>query len=66
MFRTFYIDGASTYICPANINVISDNTSFGTAGQTVSINWAVDQYFIITGSVSVPGQTILFRGAKLY
>jgi len=66
MFRTFYIDGASTYICPANINVISDNTAFGTAGQTVSINWAVDQYFIITGSVSVPGQTILFRGAKLY
>ena len=46
--------------------IISDNTSFGTAGQTVSINWAVDQYFIITGSVSVPGQTILFRGAKLY
>ena len=66
MFRTFYIDGASTYICPANINVITDSTSFSTAGQTVSINWAVNQYFIITGRVSVPGQTILFRGAKIY
>ena len=66
MFRTFYIDGASTYICPANINVISDNTIFSTSGQTVSINWAVNQYFIITGSVSVPGQILTFRGAKLY
>jgi hypothetical protein len=66
MFRTFYIDGASTHICPANINVISDNTSFGTAGQTVAINWGVNQYFIITGSVSVPGETLTFRGAKLY
>ena len=66
MFRTFYIDGASTHICPANINVINDNTAFGSSPQTVSINWSVDQYFIITGSVSVPGETLTFRGAKLY
>jgi hypothetical protein len=66
MFRTFYIDGSSTYICPANISVVSDNTAFGTAGQTVSIDWTVDQYFIITGSVNVSGQTIIFRGAKIY
>jgi len=68
MIRTFYIDGTNLYVYPngAGVYALSDNTATTNAGQTETVDWTVDQYFIFAGRVSIAGQTLLFRGAKIY
>jgi hypothetical protein len=67
VFRTFYLDGTNMYIFPELIQSNSDNVTPSTsAGQTVTVNWAVNQYIIISGSVSTAGQPFRCRGVKIY
>lgn len=66
LFRTFYLDGTNVYIFPELSPNFTDNTSSTSAGQTKIVDWTVDQYIIISGSVSVPGQNIICRGVKIF
>ena len=66
MFRTFYIDGTNLHIFPKATNSFSDNISTGTSAETETVDWTVDQYFIFAGRVSIAGQILQFRGAKIY
>lgn len=64
--RTFYLDGTDLYNFPELTQSNSDNINSTSAGQTQTVDWTVDQYFIFAGRVSVAGQELLFRGAKIY
>lgn len=66
MIRTFYLDGTNTYLFPELSLALSDNTASTSAGQTETVDWTVDQYFIFAGRVDVAGQNFTFRGAKIY
>lgn len=66
MKRTFYLDGTNLYLFPEVTISLSDNIATSSAGQTETVDWTVDQYFIFAGRVNVAGQNLLFRGAKIY
>ena len=66
LVRTFYLDGTNMYIFPQLVSSNSDNVAIGSSGQTVTVDWTVDQYVIFTGSVSSAGQVFRLRGAKIY
>jgi hypothetical protein len=67
VFRTFYLDGTNMYIFPQLTQSNSDNVTPSTsAGQTVTVNWAVDQYIILSGNVTTAGQVFRCRGVKIY
>lgn len=66
MIRTFYLDGTNVYLFPELTLALSDNIGSTSSGQTETVDWTVDQYFIFAGRVDVAGQTLLFRGAKIY
>jgi hypothetical protein len=63
--RTFYQDGTNLYIFPL-VNSNSDNITSTSAGQTVTVDWTLNQYIIFSGSVSSAGQVLRLRGAKIY
>ena len=65
-FGKKYLDGTNVYIFPELSPNFTDNTSSTSAGQTKIVDWTVDQYIIISGSVSVPGQNIICRGVKIF
>ena len=65
MIRTFYLDGTDVYLFPENTFSLSDNVAGTSAGQTETVDWTVDQYFIFAGRVDVAGQNFTFRGAKI-
>ena len=66
MIRTFYLDGTNVYLFPELTLSLSDNVGSTSAGQTETVDWTVDQYLIFAGRVDLAGQTLLFRGAKIY
>jgi hypothetical protein len=66
MIRTFYLDGTNVYIFPELSSSASDNVTSTSAAQTQTVDWTIDQYIIISGSVSVAGQNLLCRGVKIY
>lgn len=64
--RTFYQDGTNLYIYPQLQTAASDDAASTSAGQTVTVDWTLDQYIIFSGNVSVGGQVLRLRGAKIY
>jgi hypothetical protein len=66
IIRTFYLNGTNIYIFPELVAAPSDNVLLTSAGQTKTVDWTVDQYIIFSGNVSVAGQNITCRGAKIY
>jgi hypothetical protein len=66
MIRTFYLDGTNIYLFPELTLALSDNIGSTSSGQTETVDWTVDQYLIFAGRVDLAGQTLLFRGAKIY
>ena len=66
MKRTFYLDGTNLYLFPEVTISLSDNIATSSAGQTETVDWTVDQYFIFAGRVNIAGQNLLLRGAKIY
>lgn len=66
LVRTFYLDGTNMYIFPELSTSNSDNVVSTSSGQTVTVDWTVNQYIIFTGSVSSAGQVFRLRGAKIY
>ena len=64
--RTFYQNGTDLYIFPQLTSSNSDNIVSTSSGQTVTVDWTVDQYIIFSGSVSSAGQVLRLRGAKIY
>jgi hypothetical protein len=65
MARTFYMDLTNLYVFPL-VSAVSDNITVTSSGQTVPVNWTVDQYIIFSGSVSSAGQVLRLRGAKIH
>jgi hypothetical protein len=66
VIRTFYLDGTNMHIFPELTQSNSDNVTSTSAGQTITVNWAVNQYIIISGNVSTAGQPFRCRGVKIY
>lgn len=66
VIRSFYLDGTDMHIFPQLTQSNSDNVTSTSAGQTITVNWAVDQYIIISGNVSTAGQPFRCRGVKIY
>jgi len=67
MIRTFYLDGTNVYVFANGLaSAVSDTVSSTSAGQTETVDWTVDQYIIFSGSVSIAGQPLSCRGAKIY
>jgi len=64
--RTFYQDGTNLYIYPQLTTGATDDALSTSAGQTVTVDWTVDQYIIFSGNVSVASQVLRLRGAKIY
>ena len=66
MIRTFYMNLTNLYTFPLISTQVSDNVTSTSAGQTVTVDWTVNQYIIFSGSVSVPGSILRLRGAKIH
>jgi hypothetical protein len=66
VIRTFYLNGTNLYLFPSASSSASDNLTSTSAGQTVTVNWGVDQYIIFSGNVSIGGSVLTCRGAKIY
>jgi len=66
MFRTFYINGLSTYGYGAASNIVTDINSTANGTSTHTINWTVNQYFIVAGVVDNVAVTYTCRGVRIY
>jgi len=66
MFRTFYINGLSTYGYGAASNIVTDINSTANGTSTHTIDWTINQYFIVAGVVDNIALTYTCRGVRIY
>ena len=66
MFRTFYINGLSTYGYGAASNIVTDINSTANGTSTHTIDWTINQYFIVAGEVDNIALTYTCRGVRIY
>ena len=65
--QTFYIDGVGPTLGPSqSLNSITSGfVQYNNAGNNLSIDWTVDQYFIIAGRNS-SDRDVINVGAKIF
>ena len=66
MFRTFYINGLNTLGYGAASNIVTDINSTTNGTSTHTIDWAINQYFIVAGLVNNVAVTYTCRGVRIY
>lgn len=66
MFRTFYINGLNTLGYGAASNIVTDINSTANGTSTHTIDWTVNQYFIVAGEVDNAAITYTCRGVRIY
>jgi hypothetical protein len=66
MFRTFFIDGSSTYSLSTTQNTATDIAASSNAPSTTTIDWTQDQYIIVAGFTTNAAYALTCRGIRIY
>jgi len=66
MFRTFFIDGSSTYSLSTTQNTGTDIAASSNAPSTTTIDWTQDQYIIVAGLTTNATYALTCRGIRIY
>jgi hypothetical protein len=66
MFRSFFINGASTYSLAVTQSNITDIIASSNAPSATSIDWTQNQYLIVAGRTSDALYALTCRGIRIY
>lgn len=66
IFRSFFINGSSTYSLAVTQNIVTDIGTSSNAPSATTIDWTQNQYIIVAGRVDNTSFNLTLRGIRIY